>query len=456
MTVEIAIMNLEAVALAADSALTASTGDNQKIFSSQNKLFALSDVAPVGVLVYGNASFMSIPWETLVKEYRRRRAGQTLDRLTDYAADFCEFLAHDVLSYVSHEHQIDYAESLAYSIFAEIDRAIDQGVTEQLMRNAAIPGDRPLEIDEVNDLFDQLTVEVVDDYYRRAMATPLVDGAPADLGAKLDEELGDRVKQAREQVFDRRLRRGVPQKLSRIAFKSITGLFDDVTGQPGSGPATGIVIAGFGDQDVFPALAELHVEGTVQDILKMRHEGEDVLRPNHPATIVPFAQADMIYQFMQGIDPGYHDYMRQSVVSHLGSYTDRILENLDRYSADDREEIAKRLGNVHPEIAESFVRSVDDIGDTFAQSIMDVVAMLPKDQLAEMAEALVSLTSLKRRVSLQEETVGGPTDVALITKGDGLIWVKRKHYFPAELNPAYFARKYGREKHGTSTSNEDR
>ena len=71
---------------------------------------------------------------------------------------------------------------------------------------------------------------------------------------------------------------------------------------------------------------------------------------------------------------------------------------------------------------------------------MNVVATLPKDQLAEMAESLVSLTTLKRRVSSEEETVGGPTDVALITKGDGLIWIKRKHYFSPELNPSYFAR----------------
>jgi hypothetical protein len=37
------------------------------------------------------------------------------------------------------------------------------------------------------------------------------------------------------------------------------------------------------------------------------------------------------------------------------------------------------------------------------------------------------------------ETVGGPIDVAVISKGDGLVWVKRKHYFPAELNQHFFS-----------------
>jgi hypothetical protein len=51
-----------------------------------------------------------------------------------------------------------------------------------------------------------------------------------------------------------------------------------------------------------------------------------------------------------------------------------------------------------------------------------------------MAEALVNLTKLKRRVSDQQETVGGPVDVALITKGDGFVWVRRKSYYDAALN----------------------
>lgn len=57
-----------------------------------------------------------------------------------------------------------------------------------------------------------------------------------------------------------------------------------------------------------------------------------------------------------------------------------------------------------------------------------------------MAEALVNLTSLKRRVSMEEETVGGPIDVAVISKGDGLIWIKRKHYFDGTMNRDYLIR----------------
>lgn len=64
--------------------------------------------------------------------------------------------------------------------------------------------------------------------------------------------------------------------------------------------------------------------------------------------------------------------------------------------------------------------------------------VLPKDELAAMAEALVNLTAFKRKMTNTLETVGGPIDVAVISKGDGLVWVKRKHYFPSELNANFY------------------
>ena len=57
-----------------------------------------------------------------------------------------------------------------------------------------------------------------------------------------------------------------------------------------------------------------------------------------------------------------------------------------------------------------------------------------------MAESLIALTGLKRRMTSSEESVGGPVDVAIISKSDGFIWMKRKHYFNKELNAQFFQR----------------
>ena len=48
-------MNKKGIALAADSAVT--IGDS-KIYNTANKLFSLSKINPVGIMIYGNAAFM--------------------------------------------------------------------------------------------------------------------------------------------------------------------------------------------------------------------------------------------------------------------------------------------------------------------------------------------------------------------------------------------------------------
>jgi hypothetical protein len=74
------------------------------------------------------------------------------------------------------------------------------------------------------------------------------------------------------------------------------------------------------------------------------------------------------------------------------------------------------------------------------KEIENMALFTPKKELAFFAEAMINLTSIKRRVSAEEETVAGPIDVAVISRNEGLVWVKRKHYFDAALNPRYLHR----------------
>jgi hypothetical protein len=76
--------------------------------------------------------------------------------------------------------------------------------------------------------------------------------------------------------------------------------------------------------------------------------------------------------------------------------------------------------------------------ENYISPLMNAVSNLSKEDLAEMAESLIYLTYLKRRFTNAEESVGGPVDVAIISKGDGFIWIKRKHYFKPELNQIFF------------------
>ena len=83
-------MNKEAIALAADSAVTRDQSTGPKIFQSANKIFTLSKYHPIGIMIYNNSAFMEVPWEIIIKTYRNRlgeRAFSTVEELADHFID---------------------------------------------------------------------------------------------------------------------------------------------------------------------------------------------------------------------------------------------------------------------------------------------------------------------------------------------------------------------------------
>ena len=91
--------------------------------------------------------------------------------------------------------------------------------------------------------------------------------------------------------------------------------------------------------------------------------------------------------------------------------------------------------------ASEYIKSMDGyISQRYTKPLLVTISCLEKEDLADMAESLVRMTCLKRHVTNAEETVGGAVDVAIITKGDGFVWKKRKHYFDPNLNSQFFER----------------
>ncbi|OYD14473.1 hypothetical protein CH333_07860, partial [candidate division WOR-3 bacterium JGI_Cruoil_03_44_89] len=119
------------------------------------------------------------------------------------------------------------------------------------------------------------------------------------------------------------------------------------------------------------------------------------------------------------------------------------VENIEKFDDNEKRLLKRKLKEVSDKIFKNYQEQVATCRrKNYVDPVIRVVAMLPKDELAAMAESLVSLTSFKRKVTMEAETVGGPIDVAVISKGDGFIWIKRKHYFKPELNPQFFAKYY--------------
>jgi hypothetical protein len=93
MTAEVGILNSQGLALAADSAVTIGLG--RKIYPSANKIFMLSKYEPVGIMIYGSADLHNMPWETIIKTYRKRLGETRFDTLQEYCDNFIHYLENN-------------------------------------------------------------------------------------------------------------------------------------------------------------------------------------------------------------------------------------------------------------------------------------------------------------------------------------------------------------------------
>jgi len=131
MTAEIAILNRNAVAMAADSAVTLQLPGGQKIYNTVNKLFTLSKYRPVGVMVYGSGDFMRIPWETIVKMYRAELYDKKYDSLEEYALDFITFFERENILFpdqLQGESASDYLRLGFFRLRQRIDKEVERTI----------------------------------------------------------------------------------------------------------------------------------------------------------------------------------------------------------------------------------------------------------------------------------------------------------------------------------------
>ena len=206
-------------------------------------------------------------------------------------------------------------------------------------------------------------------------------------------------------------------------------------------PSTGVVVAGYGSDDLFPTLVSYELFGVVEGQLRIHRTNHvDVDRNGTRARVIPFAQKEMVERFLYGLDERIERRITDFCKATIPTIRQKTLGRLEMEPED--------LKSIEADMEESEAAVLTSLRDNAFEALREesrdeiegMVEFMPKSEMGRMAEALVNLTSIKRRVSRGMETVGGPIDVAVIYQADGFVWVKRKHYFPSELNSRFFDR----------------
>lgn len=258
MRAEVAIMNRFGVAIAADSAVTVG---NERVWKATNKVFSLGPRHDVAVMVYGGGDFLGCPWETIIKDYRRNLGLTQLPAVSDYLERLLSSLLDKRWGSPGDEKL-----SIAYLFVKEL---------EEFGATVSSRGSKGAK--ELHDLIGK-ELRRIRRKSRMKSLLPL---------ARFKRQFGRMISRFTNEIISFRVPKNTKRFLTLYMYE-YTQRQDCL-----SGSETGLVVCGFGADEIYPVCIEKKVDGRLGAALRVFEGRETDLNCTRPqlAVVVPFASA---------------------------------------------------------------------------------------------------------------------------------------------------------------------
>jgi len=156
-------------------------------------------------------------------------------------------------------------------------------------------------------------------------------------------------------------------------------------------PKIGFIVAGYSHEKSFPEEWKFEINnGKLIKPEKIREEDE--------IGVIWNGEPEAISRLILGVSPRIYKILNENISDK--QIHDRILKNM-------QEELVAPI----------------------------IIAPMPIKDAIDVAEFLVETTINFSRFTPGAPSVGGPIDIAAITKHEGFKWIKRKHYYNNDINP---------------------
>lgn len=411
MTSQIAVFNLECVAVASDSVLTVGDGKKERTLATSEKVFDLGPAHQLVALGSGEARFMRVPWSVLIREWSSGLA-TPFAHVSDYAANLVAWLEARTDLFTAEEQtryftwQVrDYFLSVRLQILRELEeRELTGASWDDLDVQSCVNEIIRANVNRLRELSDLEGTDLARESFAVQTETELI--------AEVLKDVFDDVPRTVE--GDEMLMLHIP---ALILAKHEDFSFDST-----------IALVGYGSDDLFPGHQVIEFHGMVHDRVRCLWWEPMAVSQGRSSLITPFAQIDAINTFVRA----YHaDFLNQAhrtldavLDEHLGEETSADGVDADaEVGEDDGEPVLSAREQAHLRLNDDF----DGLSwERFVSPMLSTVDALPRADMARMAEALVGVQALRAASLGGQPTVGGPIDVAVIDRANGVQWLRRK------------------------------
>jgi hypothetical protein len=424
MTSEVLLMNRGAVAMAADSAVTVMSGrgETHAIYKSYDKVYQLIDGAPVGIMFYNNVDIMNVPWETIISLYGVEAAGRRFNTVEDYALDFLSFVEKHKDLFPQEHQDLEFFKNVAV-VFGLIADEFDKE-----MENLRDTSSQDVKT-HFSSVFQFVVEEIYSAYTSYFDETPRqnLPCFPGDTGKKLSNRYNRQI----EELIDS-LEKHLSSDYSGLSFSPETrNRLEEIATMTVTKNAffegyTGLVFAGFGEREKFPAMVSYHTGGVFNGILKRATDRESQVDANGGPVMMTFAQDKMIYTFLTGIDRDFRQYLFLETLRLTHHLIADLISGLGSLNPDEKQRLFEQYSEENlTQALNAFFSKIEAYQQAIHTTpIIRALHTLPRTELAETAASLVKLNSFQQKVMQQPETVGGPVDVALISLSEGFVLIR--------------------------------
>ena len=409
MTAVIGILNKEGAVVAADSAVTMRRGRREKISNSADKMIRLSDVQPISVIIFADATFMGIPWDLIVRWYRHLRGGIAFPTFKDHVNDFLGFLVRESF-FCSEEQKKDYLGRLFRGFFRELDE------------------DTPMW--SFNDEHAVENLDEVIEGYRAVSRMKAEEYKGKGICPSFNDYTVDSFKEFAAGIVDENLEDKLPDDLFAAVRDDLMECFYYFLIHR-NGDMTGLVFTGYGRDDKYPSSLCVRVVLGFDGHLASYVQPEDdvAISDERPSAVLPYAQTDVMETLVKGVDPQFDYNIGLQAEEELDRMLNDFAWNLRRADLPD-EAVCSVADIPYEDIVEEFKRTTHTQAKKARNNkVFSGVENIEVRDMARLAEEMISITSLKRHINFDDEGVGGLVDLAAITRDKGFTWLNRKGWY---------------------------
>jgi hypothetical protein len=357
--------------------------------------------------ISGNLNYLKVPISLIIESYSVYLSESKIqyDSLFEYGEKFISYLKKSRKVFKFEEVENSYLDNLFYNILYDIFNTMNkyfdpnQSIASlidyskddilELNKNTIKKGDNlikePLNVDEIIDKEGVLIEECFEDNFRYLFKKSQFE---------LTEDNKKNMFMAFIEIFKAT---GNLEFYSRVNQETV------------------ITIAGFGKENIFPAVHQISLYGMYENTVAYYENRRFEISFNYPRDIHRIAQTTVIDSIIDGINSELGSSLHNEYMKRFYDILSDVLEKDDNTIS----KITNELDKIY------YSDLIVDISKDNWGPIFNAVEHLPEVDMAMLANNLINITSVLSSIKVDSElnaTVGGETKVLTITKFEGVVW----------------------------------